>query len=787
MSKLDGVVPYSILAGNHDGHSTNLTDNFWINKYFSAEQLAAANPDTFGGAYDQEPEGGANSYSTFTSPDGTNWLVLSTEYAPRPDVMRWAGEVVEDHLDHRVILSTHMYTNYASRDNASSKFLYDNSGGTDLRTEIARMDGETMWREFVSKYPNISFVFSGHTYGDGAETVVSYNQYGQPVYQMLMNYQDGGAKEISGNGDSSLGGRGGQGLIRLLVIDPEDNSVSVQSYFANFDEYMTGSRGSDVLDRDGLTGPYREQEQVIENINLGAPKLLAMAQAGADLRVDAENGAAKAQVQLDAGNTLNPRGEDALSYVWTDADGREIATGAVPTVALAAGNHVITLSVTDTQGQVTTDTLRVAVSNDETLLLEDFNDGEASGWTGGNRVGVKNSTDVAETSSILGEDRLVDYSGTPNQILVWTDPAALGWSDYVFESTLHAHDDNGLGVVFYHQDAGNHYRVVFDGANNTQSLIKVQDGVQTTLAEIHRFTPFQQDIEVKVAVAGDQIRVFADGRDLFGAVRDEDPLSGGTVGFYSNQAPRGGYLFDNVAVNPVGLTAHAGADQRLIDLDGDGQVTVGLSAEASFGLDDIVSWNWTDASGDTIATGSNATVMLVAETQELMLTVTDASGATAVDHIVIEGVAASRVLLAEDFNDAAALDGWRVVDEGEFGGVGPDGTASQWELQDGVLVQLSDLASRQLTYTDASPQDVYDYLVGSRFWFIMLDGQNGQRPDPNGRQPLDYDWDNAQPDTLLEALKTFMIERGAGTEWDPALPRRFSAISTVSSKSRRAR
>ncbi|OYW10554.1 MAG: hypothetical protein B7Z53_00710 [Rhodospirillales bacterium 12-71-4] len=56
-----------------------------------------------------------NNYNTFTAPDGTKWLVLSMEFGPRDDVLRWAGEVLDAHLDHRVIIVSHSLTNYASR------------------------------------------------------------------------------------------------------------------------------------------------------------------------------------------------------------------------------------------------------------------------------------------------------------------------------------------------------------------------------------------------------------------------------------------------------------------------------------------------------------------------------------------------------------------------------------------------------------------------------------------------------------------------------------------------
>ena len=85
---LDGVIPYSLLPGNHDqavggsaaDHSTDYLDD-----RFSPEEQAAVS-DTFGGVYDQEPDRSANNYHTFTAPDGTKWLVLSLEFGPRDDV-----------------------------------------------------------------------------------------------------------------------------------------------------------------------------------------------------------------------------------------------------------------------------------------------------------------------------------------------------------------------------------------------------------------------------------------------------------------------------------------------------------------------------------------------------------------------------------------------------------------------------------------------------------------------------------------------------------------------------
>ena len=763
MSKLNGVIPFSVLPGNHDGAGSSGVDGAVWNQYYSADQLAAANPGTFGGTYDQEPTSGMNTYSSFTAPDGTKWLVLALEFNPRPDVVRWAGDVIEDHADHRVILSTHFYTNFAGRNDAASGPLYDEFGADDQRTDVARTNGEMLYRELVSKYPNITFTFSGHVYGDGAETLVSYNQYGDPVFQMLANYQDGGAKEISGNGDTMLGGRGGQGAIRLLVIDPDRETISTETYFANFDEYMTGSRGSDELDRDGLTGPYRDQQDLIENVYLGTPELAAMAKAGTDQEVHGgSNG--DVLVTLDGSGTRNPGSDGGLVYAWFDGEGRQIAAGVSPTVALAPGNQLVTLKVTDSAGRITTDSLRVSAANAETLLVDTFNDGDAAGWSLSTRVGVKNSGSNVDASDIGNEDRLADYSDSANKFIVWTDAAAQNWSNYVFEATLQANDNDGIGAVFYYQNDANHYRVVFDGETNTRTLLKVHNGVTTVLANVHQFTPFEQDMELKIVVENGTVTVFLDGHDVFGAVVDTNPLAGGTVGFYSNNQRTS--LFDNVAVNPVALTAHAGDDQRALDLDHDGKVTVSLSADGTYGLAGEATYTWTDHDGNVVATGRNATVEVAAGRHELTLTVTDEAGKSAVDHVVVDGVGANRLLVAERFDSAASLSNWTIVDEGEFGGVGPNGTASQWEWQDGRLVQLSDLASRQLVLVDASPTDVYDFLVGAGFWKIMINLQNGVKPAQN---VLPVDWANATADSIWSALSGYLDAVSLQYAWDPAM------------------
>src|SRR4029453_16805045 len=62
----------------------------------------------------------------------------------------------------------------------------------------------------------------------------------------------------------------------------------------------------------------------------------------------------------------------SASYIWRNAAGTQIATGANPTVRLPDGSQVITLTVTDDLGIVATDTvtINVAVAPTRTTLSE---------------------------------------------------------------------------------------------------------------------------------------------------------------------------------------------------------------------------------------------------------------------------------------------------------------------------------------------------------------------------------------------------------------------------------
>ncbi len=987
LRKLDGKIPYSLLPGNHDqasGGSAADHSSVYLDDLFSPDKQEATAPDNFGGTYDQETDSARNTYSTFTAPDGTKWLVLSMEFGPRDDILRWAGDVIEDHLDHRVIINSHSLTSFAGRQDPTEAPLYDEGAGYDYgigRDPEGANDGETIYRELLAKYPNISMTFSGHIFGDGAETDVSYTQYGTPVFEFLVNYQNGVAREITGNGDSSLGGRGGNGAIRLVVIDPENNTVSTETYFTEFDDYLDGYRVKPELDRDGLTGKYNGHQETFTGVDFGTPEVFAMAKAGNDIIATAEDGAETSSVKLDATKSLNPKSE-GLTYSWSDENGTVIATGASPSVDLAQGKHMLTLTVTDSKGISTTDKVLVVVKGDDTLLQDDFNDGNIDGWSAGELTditigfgqaqdfgipalgtdqgiasipalknaerlfiaplpgapagtkvtsytlmmdiyvpsagvdqfvglfqtdvtnksdgelfikktgattggigisgtyegefhfdawqrlafvvtdlgngnmelakyinGVKVGTqsvdaarftiDVASgallfgdedgenaqlyTSSVLLSDKAFsaaeiavlggaqaggilssqptpyssqfDFNGNLNATfgygtiglsdtaatgafmvkgtvfsrpdaqagiddapegavydmsdasgnkLVWSGNNSESWSDYVYEVALQSTDNDAIGVVFYHQDEDNYYRFSMNGETNRRELVRVKDGVETVLASTSMGYRFNDEMLVKVAVVGNEITVFLDGVSVFnGPVVDSNALTHGTIGLYSSEQRSS--IFDDVLVTKVNLSAHAGTDARIVDLDADGHASVVLNASSSFGPDAIVSYVWKDLDGNIVAEGKSPTVELAEGMNKLVLTVTDVNGKTSTDRVDIEVIGQDRVLASDDFS--AGLSKWTIVDEGELGGIGANGKSSEWHVtEDGKLIQTTDLKSRELTWQGADNPDVW-----KEGWSPLGDGVNVLRLGTYAlfNDPVAKTWDSYAVETTF--------------------------------------
>jgi hypothetical protein len=205
MTGLDGVVPYALAVGNHDGLDTPGGDTTLFNAYFPLTTYLGS--PTFGGVF----EAGKldNSFHRFTA-GGVDWLVVSLEFGPRDAALDWANNVISNEPNRQVILLSHAHVYSDDTLHGTHPYHYwtpASYGRTNNGTEV--------WEKLVRRHANIRFFFNGHVLNDGVGRVIGTGDHGNTVYQMLANYQ--------------TYPNGGNSFLRLVRFEPDAEKFSVKS------------------------------------------------------------------------------------------------------------------------------------------------------------------------------------------------------------------------------------------------------------------------------------------------------------------------------------------------------------------------------------------------------------------------------------------------------------------------------------------------------------------------------------------------------------------------------
>ena len=214
MQILDGVVPYSMVPGNHDmvvkERNSTLYNQFFSPKRFQYRKW-------YGGHMGTTND---NNYCFFEG-GGLKFMVISLEFAPRDETLEWAAGICQKHPDRRVIVATHCYMRPTGRDT-----------GCATSYNVAGNSGEQMWQKLIRKQKNIFLVVSGHVLGVGLQT--STNDAGGKVLEMLTDYQ--GLPN------------GGDGWLRTLKFIPSENKIQVITYSPLLDKYNKDAKEAFSID-----------------------------------------------------------------------------------------------------------------------------------------------------------------------------------------------------------------------------------------------------------------------------------------------------------------------------------------------------------------------------------------------------------------------------------------------------------------------------------------------------------------------------------------------------------
>ena len=218
--RLDNRVPYFISGGNHDyGYQraengmTHLPDYFPFERNNKWRDIIVSSYPNRQGVLDIE-----NAAFAYDLPHWGKILLITTEFAPREEVLAWALNLCKSdkYRDYKVILMTH---SLLQERNAA----YVNNTEYDITPQTG---GQEMWDKLIAPAGNILFVLCGHmgTVGDYEDSIayrVDKNEAGRKVHQMMFNVQTlGGGWE----------GNGGDGWLRILEFLPDGKTVKVKTY-----------------------------------------------------------------------------------------------------------------------------------------------------------------------------------------------------------------------------------------------------------------------------------------------------------------------------------------------------------------------------------------------------------------------------------------------------------------------------------------------------------------------------------------------------------------------------
>lgn len=201
-------VQFGYAIGNHDGAAVqaggsaapgnvhdNLRNTELFNQYFPLSRF-----HNVVGTYELNKVD--NMYQTFTA-GGMNWLVITHEMWPRAGAIDWMKQVVAAYPNHNVIINTHAFI-----DNDGALPTAGNYGDTNALVE---------WDSFISQYPNIKIVISGH-YGPK-------NGVGGYYYKEATGVNGNKIAQIMTAYHSNY-----QNHVRLLNIDTANSTISSSVY-----------------------------------------------------------------------------------------------------------------------------------------------------------------------------------------------------------------------------------------------------------------------------------------------------------------------------------------------------------------------------------------------------------------------------------------------------------------------------------------------------------------------------------------------------------------------------
>ena len=282
ISQLDGVVPYSLVRGNHDDYM--IDDYFNVPAYtdlfkdcggfFSyngtqAQKREKKNPDSciywsaVTGCHDESI---VNSWKTVEI-YGTKYLFITYDYNPTPQVVNWLDDILGQYPDHKAILTTHSYL----MEDGTRATPEEETGNTN---NYLGLTGSILWDRVFKKHANVFMIVSGHTGNEYVNYSYARGDNGNKVLQVLVDPQAYETREINIKGDMWDQGRNVQdvGLVLYMNFSEDGKRITFDNYSTLLGKFLKNQDFTINLDgendQDGYIdmAAFSDKTAVVENM-----------------------------------------------------------------------------------------------------------------------------------------------------------------------------------------------------------------------------------------------------------------------------------------------------------------------------------------------------------------------------------------------------------------------------------------------------------------------------------------------------------------------------------------
>ena len=235
IKKMDGIVPYSLIRGNHDKKTG-------YNTHFPYSEFG----HTVDGSYEKNM---LNTYQRLTV-GNVKYLIVNLDIGPSDEVLNWANGIIAEHSDYNVIITTHIYQ---QQDGTT----FDAGEGGNAVWNGGINTGELMWEKLISQHENIFLVLCGHDPTDNIVVTKNVGVHGNTVTQMLVDPQ---------RTDKN---HGGVGLVAMLYFSEDGSQVDVEYYSTVKNAYFLESNQFhlklDVMEQPAPDAPDLEAPDNVES------------------------------------------------------------------------------------------------------------------------------------------------------------------------------------------------------------------------------------------------------------------------------------------------------------------------------------------------------------------------------------------------------------------------------------------------------------------------------------------------------------------------------------------